>query len=150
MKKCVIEGCSETKLFTHGHCKRHSYLYYNSKPKKEKPKPAFVSDELILAKIKKEKSQHIGMRCQFTGFNEGIIHLVHIIRRSDNKGYKCDPRNLILGSNEFHTMFDDGKCWYLLQYFPWRTKAILRRMKSLDEYYFNRFCGKNGIDTNCI
>jgi hypothetical protein len=151
MKKCIIEGCNETKIFTHGHCYKHKYLYYNSKPKKEnKPKPQFISDEFTLAKIKKEKSQHIGNRCQFTGKYGGLVQLVHIIRRSDNQGYKCDERNLILGNQEFHTMFDDGKGWYLLQYFPWRMKAILRRMKDLDEFYFNRYCGKNGIDTNEI
>jgi hypothetical protein len=47
-------------------------------------------------------------------------------------------------------MFDDGKAKELLEMFPWRTKAILRRMKELDEYYFNRFCGKNNINTDEI
>ena len=150
MKKCIIEGCHETKLFTHGHCKRHSYLYYNSKPKKDKPKPAFVSDELILAKIKQAKSKHIGIRCQFSGIHGGNVQLVHIIRRSDNKGYKCDERNLILGRQEYHQMFDDGKAKELMVLFPWRMKAILKRMKALDEFYFNRFCGHNNINTDDI
>jgi hypothetical protein len=147
-KVCKICGRPN---FSHLYCKAHVYLYYNSKPKKEnKPKPKYLNDELELAKIKKKKSQHIGIRCQFSGAYGGIIQLVHIIRRSDSKELKLDKRNLILGSQEFHTMFDDGKGWYLLQYFPWRMKAILRRMRDLDPLYFNRFCGKNGIDTESI
>ena len=147
-KVCKICGKPN---FSHEYCRSHVYIYYNSKPKKEnKPKPKYLNDELEIAKIKKEKSQHIGNRCEFSGQYSGVIQLVHIIRRSDSKELKLDKRNMILGCQEHHTMFDDGKGLELLKMFPWRMKAILKRMRDLDPLYFNRYCHHNNINTDEI
>lgn len=150
MKKCKVDGCPETKLWTHGYCYRHKHLYYNSKPKVKKEKPKYLNDELELAKIKKQKSQRIGKRCEFSGAFDHNIQLVHIIRRSYSEKLKLDPRNIILGSHEFHTMFDDGKGDELLKMFPWRMRAILKRMRDLDPLYFNRYCSHNNINPDEI
>lgn len=147
-KKCKVEGCNETNLFTHGFCYKHKGIYYNSKPKVKKEKPKYMQDEIELAKIKKEKIMRMGNRCILSNIYK-LTEQAHIIRRDDRR-YKLNPRNLVLMHPMYHFMFDNGKGHELLRLFPWRMKAILKRMKSLDELYFNRYCGHNGISIDVI
>ena len=111
-----------------------------------------------LANIKIEKQ---GSRCTFTGrYDTYSLDRVHIIRRSYSSGLVDDPRNIILGSRFFHTVFDDGMCRkpngdmytvrHMLEDFPWRTRAILHRMRTLDLYYFRRYCRRHRIQLDAL
>lgn len=107
-------------------------------------------------KTANEKARRQGERCTFTGqYDTYSLDRVHIIRRSYSKALIDDPRNIILGSRFFHTVFDDGMCRkqnmdmytvrHMLEDYPWRMRAILHRMRDLDLYYFRRYCRRRRI-----
>lgn len=107
-------------------------------------------------KTANEKAKRQGERCEFSGrYDTYSLDRVHIIRRSYSVKLRDDPRNIILGSRFYHTVFDDGMCHkqngdtyivrHMLEDFPWRMKAILHRMRDLDLYYFRRYCRRHRI-----
>ena len=106
-------------------------------------------------KIAKKKIDKQGLRCTFTGKYTMMLDPVHVIRRSHSPLLIDDPRNVIIGNRFYHDIFDNGctknhkgdsvTIRHLLEDYPFRVRAILHRMRSLDLYYFRRYCRRYHI-----
>lgn len=95
------------------------------------------SAEAIIQKEKRRKISKMGNRCIFCRKHVAHVDLVHIIRRSYSEALKINKRNMVLGCRTCHDMFDNGDALRLSKYTTF--EPLLNRMKSLDEYYYNRF-----------
>lgn len=96
-----------------------------------------------VSKYKKTLIRRCGERCFICGKN-AQIDLVHIIRRSYSSVLYDNEKNMILGCRTCHELFDDGDARQLLNYKPF--SAILKRMKTLDEFYYNRYVSKRKLE----
>jgi len=96
-----------------------------------------------VSKYKKALIRRVGERCFICGKNTHV-DLVHIIRRSYSSVLYDSERNMILGCRTCHELFDDGDASQLLKYKSFT--AILKRMKTLDEFYYNRYVSKRKLE----
>ena len=154
-KKCLL---CDNGVFTHGYCRNHAYLYYESK----RTTHAVASDEYriksksfkteqadsLISKHKKQRIHYIGKRCQICGrYSE--VDWAHIIPKSYSQLLRNRVDNGILACRSCHDIFDQNftiiPVSKLLELHPWRFKAIMGRMKSLDEFYYNRFVSRNNL-----
>ena len=154
-KKCFL---CDNGVFTHGYCRNHAYIYYAEK--KSNQSLTFSTKDLrgtslktqegndIIAKHKKQRIHYIGKRCQICGrYSE--VDWAHIIPKSYSQLLRNRVDNGILACRSCHDIFDQNftiiPVSKLLELHPWRFKAILGRMKSLDELYYNRFVSRNNL-----
>jgi hypothetical protein len=84
----------------------------------------------------------MGDRCVFSG-EWCPTDPVHIVRQGYSVALQDDERNVIPGKRTYHDMFDNGRFEELYDMFPWRCRAIVERMKSLDHHYTYRFVTRN-------
>ena len=154
-KKCLL---CDNPVFTHGYCRNHAHVYYNEK----KSKQAFTfsthsirtksiktkESDSIIDKHKKRRVHYIGKRCQICG-RYAEVDWAHIIPKSHSQLLRNIEANGILACRSCHDIFDQNftiiPVSKLLELYPWRFKAILSRMKSLDELYYNRFVSRNHL-----
>lgn len=94
--------------------------------------------------IKKDKIERMGA-CLISK-RWDMLQAAHIIRQSESIRLQDDPRNIILLNHYTHEKFDGGRFKDLYEAYPYKCKAIIERMRSLDPYYTNRFLRNNSME----
>ena len=102
-----------------------------------------------IGRIIRRKLEANGGRCLLTG--EGYaIDPAHLIRQSHSFSLQSCPRNIVPLTRWAHDIFDgvdkDRRFDYLYDLYPWKCKAIIERMFTLDFYYTNRFLDRNNLN----
>lgn len=112
MKLCKFDNCNN-KIFTHGYCKRHSYIYYGEKGK-TKTKKVFkkkTGEKSIFEHIwetRPHKSFISGQDLDFYVYPYFFNLFAHVLSKNKYPEFRLYDKNIILLTPYEHFLLDQG------------------------------------------